>query len=182
MAPATESTAMLRMKSLFTLLSIFLIALGSPAHSQVDTVSNDLIPNETDSIRFSIWEVKTKEMSLPGQEIEYEKELEQALLSHNDQETLIANLLKPESYDQTRAQLYHYNLIFDLYNDGAVSARIYISAMTGNIDIDNKLKEIYFRNNCSKQLGEFLMGLLDQYDFVKSFDEIDLEGITSNNE
>jgi len=162
-------------------LSIFLLLLTLPAFSQVDSISNELIPLSIDSVQLTVWDVHTKEMSLPGQEKEYERELERITLSDKDQILLVNNLLDPKSYDQTRALLNHYNLVFELYSKGVISARIEISTMTGNVDIENKLEEGYFRNNCSEQFGIVLINILTDNDLLELFDEFYLEGITTYN-
>ena len=163
------------------LLSILLILLSVTTYSQVDSISNNLIPNHVDSIELSIWDVHTKEMSISNHEEEYEKELERITLSDDNQKVLITNFLDFNSYDQTRALIYHYNLVFELYHKGVICTRIEISTMTGNIDIENKLENLYFRNNCSEQLNKVLRKLLGEMNLIKWFDEIDLEGITTYN-
>lgn len=163
-------------------LFIFLLNVAPPTFSQVDSISNELIPLSFDSLQLSVWDVHTKEMSLPGQEKEYEKELERITLSEDDQKILVANLLDPRSYDQTRALLYHYNLVFEIYSKRMISARIEISTMTGNVGIENKIEGGYFRNNCSEQFGIVLMNLLSNNDLMELFDELDLEGIAAYKE
>ena len=160
---------------------LYLFLISSIGYSQVDSLNLDLIPNTLDSIQLSIWEVHNKEMSLLGQEEKkLEKELERATLSKKDQQLFITNLQNPKSYDQSRALPYHYNLVFFIYKEGIVSTEIRISTMTGNIDVDSKLTESSFRNNCSEQMGKVLVKLLKKYNFFDFFDEVDLEGITTD--
>jgi hypothetical protein len=161
---------------------LYIFFISSIGYSQVDSVNLDLLPNTLDSIQFSIWEVHNKEMSLPDQEEnEYAKELERKTLSKKDQQLFITNLQNPKSYDGSRALPYHYNLVLFIYKDGIVSTEIRISTMTGNIDINSKLTEIYFKNSCSEQMEKVLVELLKKYNFFELFDEVDLEGITTYN-
>ena len=85
-----------------------MISLSVTTYAQVDSIRIDLIPISIDSIQLSIWEVHTKEGSMPDQEEEYEKELERVVLSDNDQQVLITKFRDPKSYDQTRALPYHF--------------------------------------------------------------------------
>lgn len=164
------------------LILVYLFLLTSLTYSQIDSVKHNLIPNIVDSVDFSVWEVYTKEMSIQGQEKqEYEKELARTSLSQEDQQLLIPTLRNSKSYDYTRALPYHYNLVFYTYYNGQISSEIRISTMTGNIDIDNRITGDYFMNNCSEELGQVLLELLDNNSFSKLFDEIDLEGITIYN-
>ena len=123
-----------------------------------------------------------KEMSIPGQEEEFERELGRALLTKKDQEIFLQQLHDPTSYDHSRAQLYHYNLKFACFHEGTITAFIEISAMTGNIDIYSTSTDAVFRDNCSTKFGKLLLHLIDRYQFNSHFDEIDLEGITATKE
>lgn len=163
------------------LLALLLIFLFWATYSQVESINHQLIPNSVDSIQLSICEWNSKEMLIPSQDMKYETEIERVVLSDNDKEVLITKLRDPNSYDETRALPYHYNMVFDLFHKGTNTIRIEISTMTGNIDIENKLKDLHFRNNCSEQLNIVLMELLTKYDLKNLIDEIDLEGITTDN-
>ena len=157
--------------SLFCLLSLSGIA-------QVDSLTPDLLPSNIDSIQFSIWQVYTKEMLPPGKEEEtFEKELKRSTLTSKDQNIILNSLRSPDSYAYTRALQTHHNLVFHMYTEGKLSVEVQISSMTGNIDIDNKMTEAYFRNRCGQKFGKLLVHFLNHYHFIDLVDEYDLEGL-----
>jgi hypothetical protein len=166
---------------LIILTSIYF--LSTTAYSQLKSLNDFLILENVDSILFSIWEVQTKEMSSPGQiGEEYEKELARSILNKSDQELLLTHLKNPDSYDRSRALRHHYNLMFTIYKEGISSNKIFLSTLTGNIDVENKLGIIYFRNSCSEEFGKILIDFLTRYKYSGLFGELDLEGLNSNSE
>ena len=163
------------------LLAIHIFLISIISYSQTNPISNLLPSKELDSIQFSIWNIQTKDMSSPNsKDKEYEKKLATVTLSNKDKDLLITNLLNPKSYNQKRALLYHYNLIFDLYKNDAISAIVKISTLTGNIAIDNKITGQYSKNNCTVQFGKVLLSLLKEYNFSDYLNTSDLIGISDN--
>lgn len=155
-----------------------LFAFASVAYSQLDVIPSSVIPSDRDSIELSIWKVVTKEMTSPGQsEEEYENELQRLRLPGRMGDVLIRYLQDSSSYKNNRAQLYHYNLVFDFYDHGKVCTQVRISTFTGNLDVEDKVNDRIFRNSCGPNLGQELLGILEKLELSKLFDEIDLQGI-----
>ena len=158
------------MKQLFLLFILINPSLG---YSQVNSVRKKLIPKAIDSIQFSIWKEQTKETSNQNDRIIYKRKIKEITLTNKDQKALLSSIQNKLSFDNTRALIQQYNLVFDLYKNGSISTKIRVSTLNGNINIDNLLNNIYFRNKCSNEFGNFLLELLNSYNFIDSFNEID---------
>lgn len=165
------------MKKVIYILIILLPSLG---YSQIDSLSVGILAKKIDSIQFSVWKMKTKEMSAVGNIEEYEVELKRITLSKKDTELLQTKLMNSQSYSDTRALIYHFNIAFDLFSNASIYNSIRISGINGNINIDNKQTGEKFRNGCSGELGEFLIELLYTYRFSNLIDTFDIEGITTD--
>ncbi|PKB45069.1 hypothetical protein AX016_3306 [Cellulophaga sp. RHA19] len=162
------------------ILILCLLLISSVCFSQVDKPKQNLIPVAVDSIQFSIWNIQSKEMSTPGTKVkEYKKELGYAFLSKKDQDIFIRKLKRPESYDQSRALLHHYNLVFLMYYKGKIAVQVRISSITGNIDVEDVQNKNNYKSSCSKQMGKYLIFLLKKYKLVKFIDEANLEGLST---
>ena len=144
---------------------IFFLIFSSALIAQADTTTN-YQTDGIDSIHFSIWEVKSKETSSIGDTIESEvqKELKRVNLTPEDQAILIKTLSDLRSYDQTRALLYHFSIMFEIYRNGNVSSEIKISTLTGNIDLNSKHSNNNLRKHCGIPLNKMIVMFLLQYD------------------
>ena len=160
----------------------FFILTLNVGFSQIDSLTLDLLPSSYDSVVFSVWDVQTKETGMPlnifdpiNSEVdEYERELGRTSLSLKDSKSWIKKISKKSSYAQSRALIYHYNVVFELHKKGQIITTISISTMNKNIDIRNLQNDQFFRNSCSKRLKKALVSLLKKYSFMEYIDEFDL--------
>ncbi len=159
------------------LLTLLMTAFSLFVCAQVDTMHAAILSVQFDHAEMALWEMHTKEMSTPGMELnEYEREVKRNTLTRAEANRLMKLLVKPGSYDQTRALLYHYNLVIEFIND-STAVRVMVSTITGNIDIENKVNGKYFRNNTKGKLNKRLLHLMRKYQLIELLDEFDLEGI-----
>ena len=162
------------------LLILCLFLFSFVGFSQVGKSKQNLIPVAVDSIQFSIWDIHSKETSTPGTKVEeYKKELGYTVLDKKDQDIFIRKLQSSKSYNQSRALLHHYNIVFLMYHKGKIAAQVRISSITGNIDIDTVQNQNNYKSSCSKQMGEYIIFLLKNYKLIKLIDEVYLDGLST---
>lgn len=160
-------------------LLLFLISYFSWAQPQ--KISKKFLPNQADSCLLSIHKVVTKEMVPPhGQPIE--KQLKQLRVSDQDVKILSKKVGKKSSYQDSRALLTHYNVIFDFYKNGSSHGNITFSTITGNIEINNSINRQHFYGNVSKKFGHYLLSMFRTYDIVELIDTNNLQWLEKENE
>ena len=160
---------------------LILALIVSPLNSmsQTDVIQPEQLEIKFDSVRISLWDVHFKELDSP-EDSDYEsRELAQLILPKTQAKDLLNHLKNENSYDGERANLCHHDIEIHFYLNGNTALEIEMSAMTGNINIENQLNEYYFRNNCSKVFGEFMVSLLTESKLLDraGYDEIDIEGL-----
>jgi len=161
-------------------LLVLILTLPSIGYAQIDSISKNILSSTIDSIQCSIWNMHTKEMSMAGNIQEYEFEIKRVTLSKIDTELFITKLLDHQSYDNSRALTYHYNIVFEVFHDAQIKNKIILSGMTGNIDIENKITGEVLRNRCTSTLGTFLIQLMDTHSLTTLFNEYELEGLIND--
>ncbi|MDG1332578.1 MAG: hypothetical protein P8P74_09630 [Crocinitomicaceae bacterium] len=166
----------------------FILILGfSPiCFGQVDTLKHETLEFDFDSVIVSVWDIYFKDYS--SRDIEYSevppsKELIHVQLTKEDGHELLSQLKDPDSYDGTRANLSHHDVEIEFYHSGEVINNLEISALSGNVDINNLSNGESFRNNVSNTLGSYLVDLMKKYQIIESigYDEIDLTGLMLDN-
>ncbi|WP_344929526.1 hypothetical protein [Aquimarina addita] len=160
---------------------VLIVLVSSLGYSQIDSLPVRIITKPVDSIQFSIWKMKTKEMSTTGvMEEESETELKRIVLTKKDTELLLAKILNNKSYSNRRALIHHSNIIFEFFSNASIKNTIKISGINGNITIDNEEAEVKFRNGCSDELGDFLIELLSSYKFSNLIDTYGLGSVIND--
>lgn len=164
------------MKYLF-IFAVTLIPLRSI--SQVDTIQSEQLEIQFDSIVVSLWDIHFKELDAIGDSGFPSRILAQTVLNQSQAEDLFNHLKNPNSYDGERANLSHHDIEIHVYLNGKANIEIELSALTGNIDIENQLNAYYFRNNCSKDFGEYILSTLREENLLEiaGYDELDIEGL-----
>lgn len=158
-------------------LSLFILPLG--VFSQADEIIPEYLEIQCDSAVISIWNIHFKELSMSEDESYPPRKLSQYTLTESQANNLVEQLKNQASYDGERANLSHYDIEIEFFENGEVLLNGQISAMTGNVDIENKLNDYSFRNNCSKTFGKYFLSILEENRLLEmaEYDEIDVEGL-----
>ena len=158
---------------------IVFMAFSSFSFGQADTMKSSLLEFEYDSCSLTVWDIYFKELSLPS-DSEYEsRKLADVKLSVEESDKIRRTMMDSKSYDGIRANLSHHDIVIQFYQSGQAVLKVEISAMTGNIDINNLSSGYYFQNNCSTSFGKTLLSLLNTHGVIEliEYDEVDLEGL-----
>jgi hypothetical protein len=122
--------------------------------------------------------VVTKEM-IPAHGPVVEKPLIQLRIADQDLKGLVKKLGRKSSYQDSRALLTHYNVIFNLYKNGSLHGNITLSTITGNIEIQTEKQAFY--GNISKELGQYLLDVFHTYEVIERIGTSNLEGLRKQN-
>lgn len=159
-------------------LSVLLSAYLSSNAQHLDSIALSSINLSADSIILSVWNIQTKEMSMPGDEPEeFSFELDRKRLSETDANSLIRQLKNQSSFDNSRALLYHYNLVFEFWQEGKELTDVYVSTLTGNIDLAETRSESAFENNCSPELSTLILEFLRLYAVIDLVGDVGTDGL-----
>lgn len=163
-------------KSAFLSVLVFTYLSSNAQH--LDSIPLSSFNLYADSVILSIWNIQTKEMSIPGDEPEeFSIQLDRKRLSGTDGNSLIRQLKKQSSFDNTRALLYHYNLVFEFWLDGSEVTDVYVSTLTGNIDLVDTRSESAFENNCSPELSALILEFLRRYAVIDLLGDVGTDGL-----
>ena len=165
------------MKSVSILIAL---TLSMFSFGQADTIDPKMLEFEYDSCDVAVWKIHFKDNSDNWNDSIYpSRKLAHSSLSKSQSEEVLKALMDSSSYDGIRANLTHHDIVIRFYHSGKVASNIEISAMTGNVNIDNSSNGYYVRNNCSKSFGRSLVELLNELGMIEltGYDEIDLEGL-----
>ncbi len=159
-------------------LVVILAITSSFSFGQHKILKSKAVPQKADSCHLTVYHVVTKEMSKSPKDIREEK-LKQISLSYPDMTTLEKKLSKKPSYTNSRALLTHHNLVFEFYKDGKLNSRVYVSTLTGNINIENFATKAKLHKKISPTFGAYLLWLLDRNKVLKLIPQTNLAGLTS---
>jgi hypothetical protein len=161
-----------------TFLSVLVFTCLSSAAQSADTTLLSSINLSSDSVILSVWNVQTKETSMPGDEPqEFSFELDRKRLSETDANLLIQLLKAGSSFDDSRALLYHHNLVFEFWQKGNKQTDVYISTLTGNIDLIDTWNKNTFQNNCSSKLNTLILEFLRSYAAIDLVSDVGTDGL-----
>lgn len=144
----------------------FALFLSFTGFSQNIAAIRALLPSSVDSVKFTVLNNTTKEMTLPGEEEVFEV-LGTATLTEKDSEKFFKNLSKKSSYTNERALLTHHNIVFNCYTHQNLSLKVEISTITGNIDLYGPGKEDTAYRKVSKRMAKYVTKLLKRYGFYE---------------
>ena len=162
-----------------TLINVaFFTFLSLKSLAQTDTIPLQDISFSADSIVLAVWQIQTKEMSSSEDDAtEFSIQLQREFLDLPDSKKLNTLLTQSASFDFTRALLYHYNLVFEFWQNGSVVTEVYVSTLTGNIDIVDVQTETAFENNCGSNLNSFLLELLHKHSLIDLVGDVGTDGL-----
>lgn len=148
------------MKLFIYTLTLLITCQSSWLNAQ--SIVKNIIDTDPDSCYLSLHKVVTKEMVKPLEE-PFEQELVKLKISNEDNKILLKKASKKSSYQDSRALLTHYNIVFSFYKDGTISSTIHLSTLTGNIEIRNLSTQEEFYNRVSNRFGHYLIKMFKKY-------------------
>lgn len=156
---------------LFILLSLFhVFSFGQKIPD------NQFFQITPDSALFEVSEVRTKEMTLPGQPEIYEL-IGKKTLSSKEALKFQKKLASKSSYSYGRALLNHSNISVTFYTNEKETLLATISTLTRNIELDISGRDPFY-GKISKKLGRYLIKLLVKFGYYDQVKEMgDLEGV-----
>ena len=158
---------------------ILFVLLSAVCRAQNSNIT-ELLPEEIDSVHIALYDVYSKETSTPfsyDPAKDGETEVIHYRMELKDVDRLKKKLKSKKSFNDGRALLYTYNIVFTYFEAGKEVARITISTITGNIDGENQLTNKVSYKHCSKSFGNYLMTLIKKYNMYSLIDESELIGI-----
>lgn len=152
------------------------LSISGLCYSQSPGFNSKVFPKKADSCHLILFHVVTKEMALSEGQL-VEKELQSVNISNSDMKSFMKQISKKSSTKGSRAMTTHHNLVFAFFQNKKTSHQIFISTITGNIEVSNLANNESFYGATSISFGTYLIKLLKTYDMINLIDDVDLKGI-----
>jgi len=162
------------MKLIIYPLTLFIICQSGWLNAQ--SIVKNIMDTEPDSSYLSIHKVVTKEMVKPFEE-PFEQELIKLKLSNKDSKVLLKKASRKSSYQDSRALLTHYNVLFSFYKDGTICSIIKLSTLTSNIEISNLCTQEEFYSNVSNKFDRYLINMFKKYKVFEMINPNDIRAL-----